>query len=214
MTVTGREKKSRYRVQITLDDDRKLVLSEKSADAFGFEEGAEIPEDIWEEFLAQMKSECIARCGKLLQDMDYSAENLKEKLIRSGYPEEAAVYAVEKMIEAHYVDDQRFATTYLKYHLQDKSLLRIRMDLKAKGVPDEIVEQAVDSLQAEDGGFIQEREKEQAKRLLKKRHFDPENVQYDEIRKQMAYLFGKGYGMDVIRLAMEELEKKSEENGS
>lgn len=205
MTVTGLEAVSRYRVKVTFDEEETVTINARDAAAFGFSEGAEVPEDVWEAFLKAQKSAAIAKCGKLLQDMDYSAKGLLDKLLRNGFPREAAAYAVEKMQEAHYVDDERFAATYLKYHLRDKSLQRIRMDLKAKGVPGEVTERVIRAHEEEREGDIRESETEQAKRLLKKRRFDPGSTDPKEIRRQMAYLFGKGYGMDVIRRAMEEL---------
>ncbi len=214
MTVTGLEAVSRYRVKITFDEEETVTISARDAAAFGFSEGSEVPEAVWEEFLKGQKSAAIAKCGKLLQDMDYSAKGLLDKLLRNGFPQEAAEYAVEKMQEAHYVDDVRYAATYLKYHLRDKSLKRIQMDLKAKGVPGDVVARVIREHEEEREGDIKESETEQAKRLLKKRRFDPDNPDPNAIRKQMAYLFGKGYGMDVIRRAMEELAQEDEESGT
>lgn len=211
MVVTGVERISTYRVKITLDEERSLILSAREAASFGMEEGREIDPASWEALLAQQRSAAIAKCGKLLQGMDYSAAGLKDKLLRSGFLEEAAQEAVEKMQEAHYVDDARYAATYLKYHLHDRSLSRIRMDLRAKGVPGEIVEQEIRRLEEEDEGTVKSREVEQAKKLLTKRHFDPDNPDPAIVRKQMAYLYGKGYGMEVIRQAMEELAEASED---
>ncbi len=198
MTVTGLEAVSRYRVKITFDEEETVTISARDAAAFGFSEGSEVPEAIWEEFLKGQKSAAI----------------LLDKLLRNGFPQEAAEYAVEKMQEAHYVDDVRYAATYLKYHLRDKSLKRIQMDLKAKGVPGDVVARVIREHEEEREGDIKESETEQAKRLLKKRRFDPDNPDPNAIRKQMAYLFGKGYGMDVIRRAMEELAQEDEESGT
>ncbi len=74
MTVTGLEAVSRYRVKITFDEEETVTISARDAAAFGFSEGSEVPEAIWEEFLKGQKSAAIAKCGKLLQDMDYSAK--------------------------------------------------------------------------------------------------------------------------------------------
>ncbi len=141
--------------------------------------------------------------------MDYSEKGLTDKLVKGGYPAYIAAEAVEKLVDAHYVDDRRFADSYLRGHLFHKSLLRVRMDLKRKGVPDPIIQEAIEAYEESQRDLgdhaIEDQEIEQILRLLQKRRYDPKTADYTEKQRQMAYLMRRGYSMDAIHTAIDKL---------
>ena len=89
------------------------------------------------------KKECLKKCGALLARRDYTCARLREKLLSGGYEEEIADWALEKLKEAHYLDDERYARNFIQAHWEDRSKLRIRTDLEERGVPSDILSEVL-----------------------------------------------------------------------
>ena len=192
---------TKTRTRAVLEDGRSLVFSNRELSGYGFREGDEIPDDAWEEVLAAQRKLCLQKCGSLLADADYSEKALLDKLLRAGFLEETARACVSAMVDAHYVDDERFARSYLSRHLSDRSLKRIRFDLEGKGVSETAIDRAFSEVsEEEDFGSA---ELEQAIRLLEKRRFPFGEADYARRTKEAAYLDGKGHQGEVIRKALE-----------
>lgn len=204
MTVTSLTPKSKTRTRVEIDYDTTLVLSNRDVYLYNLRVGEEIPENVWDMIRDEQKSSALRKCGSLLQDMDYARQGLIDKLIRAGYPEDIATEAADRMEEAHYIDDRRLSDSYLKYHLNDKSLARIRQDLLRKGVPGTVIEEAIAAYREENEAVITQQEEEQIRQLLAKRHFDLDTADYAEIQKTIAFLLRKGYAMETIRKVMKE----------
>ena len=145
------------------------------------------------------KKECLKKCGALLARRDYTCARLREKLLSGGYEEEIADWALEKLKEAHYLDDERYARNFIQAHWEDRSKLRIRTDLEERGVPSDILSEVLREESEERG---EEAEIRQIRKLMEKRGFDPENAEWEEKRKMQAYLYRKGYTSSSVRAAM------------
>lgn len=145
------------------------------------------------------KKECLKKCGALLARRDYTCARLREKLLSGGYEEEIADWALEKLKEAHYLDDERYARNFIQAHWEDRSKLRIRTDLEERGVPSDILSEVLREESEERG---EEAEIRQIRKLMEKRRFDPENAEWEEKRKMQAYLYRKGYTSSSVRAAM------------
>lgn len=206
MTVTQMVAVTKTRTRVVIDDDQTLVLSNKEIDQYGLVEGGEIHPSSWEELCTDLRRQALLKCGKLLMGMDYSRKGLTDKLVRSGFPEDVAAESAGEMEQAGYVNDRKLAENYLKYHLQDRSLARIRQDLYQKGVPKQITEEVILHFSMEDPDFVEENERAQIRRLLEKRHFDPDTGDYAQIQKTVAYLIQKGYQPADIRAVLKELD--------
>ena len=145
------------------------------------------------------KKECLKKCGALLARRDYTCARLREKLLSGGYEEEIADWALEKLKEAHYLDDERYARNFIQAHWEDRSKLRLRTDLEERGVPSDILSEVLREESEERG---EEAEIRQIRKLMEKRRFDPENAEWEEKRKMQAYLYRKGYTSSSVRAAM------------
>ena len=148
----------------------------------------------------EKKKECLRKCGTLLAQRDYTCSRLREKLLRGGYEEEIADEVIGSLREARYLDDARYARSFIEAHRGDRSRLRIRKDLEDRGVPSDIISEALREELEENGDAAEIR---QIRKLMEKRKFDPENADWDEKRKMQAYLFRKGYAASAVRAAMD-----------
>ena len=149
--------------------------------------------------MEQRRKECLRKCGVLLAQRDYTCSRLREKLLSGGFEEEVVESVLEELREANYLNDERYAQNYVQAHWEDRSRLRIRMDLESRGVPSEIISEVI-------GAEIQERgsgaEIRQIIKLMRKRGFDPQNATWEEKNKMQAFLYRKGYGQSSVRTAM------------
>ena len=70
----------------------------------------------------------------LLIAKNRSRKELCERLSSDGYPPEVAAEAVEYAEAYHYVDDLRFAVTFLRSKQEEESSRRLAMRLGEKGI--------------------------------------------------------------------------------
>ena len=147
----------------------------------------------------QIRKECMRKCGMLRARRDYTCARLREKLLGSGYDEETADWALEKLRDAHYIDDARFARSFIAAKRESRSRLRIRKDLEERGVPSDIISEAMREESEESGD---EAEIRQIRKLMEKRKFDPGTADWEQKQKMQAYLYRKGYRTNSVRSAM------------
>ena len=74
------------------------------------------------------------------------------------------------------------------------------MQLTTKGVARDLIDAAFEEC------YEREDSTEAIRRLLEKKHYDPENATPEEKKKVMAYLVRKGFGYDDIRRTMQVYE--------
>ena len=87
------------------------------------------------------------------------------------------------------------------FNLEDKTKLRIKQDLSKKGISSEDIEKAFMNMREE--GFCQD-ELSQAKKLLSKRGYDPENPpEKEELARLYAYLCRKGFSSETVKAALD-----------
>lgn len=197
----GASRPARGRVRVTMEDGERFVLPSSKVSRLGFVEGQEIAEETFEEIMKSLRAACMQRCGTLLGSRDYSEKRLREKLCNAGYPSTVVEDAVDRLRRAGYLDDRRYARSYVRSHMQNRSRLRITRDLTDRGISGADIEDAFAEVNEEED--IGEAQKEQVLRLLRKRGFDPDHTTYEERQKTMAFLHRKGFPTDLIRRMMD-----------
>ena len=93
------------------------------------------------------RARTLQRAVKLLAAKPRSAAELRERLLEKGWADEAAAdYALAKLEEYGYLDDERFAFGFASYRVRQKPVGRQRLarDLKTKKVSKETAEAALE----------------------------------------------------------------------
>lgn len=190
--------KSRYR--ITLEDGSEFVLYKGEIRKWQLREGDELSGEarqyIMEEILPKRAK---LRSMNLLQTRDYTKKQMTDKLRQGGYPEAVIMQALSYVESYGYINDERYARSYIKYHMQDRSRTRIEQDLYKKGIDKALIGRCFDKLQ-EEGQSIDEFVL--IRKLLQKKKFRPEEASYEERQKMYAFLYRKGFRQDVISRAL------------
>ena len=134
------------------------------------------------------------RAMHLLEKQDRTEYQLREKLRQNEYPKEAVEQAIAYVKSYHYIDDLRYACSYVRYQKEKKSNRRLQQDLQKKGVAKEFIEQAL----LEEGN---EDETDAIQRLLEKKGYTPE-MPREQANKIYQFLLRRGYKSSDILYVM------------
>ena len=134
----------------------------------------------------------------LLMDMDRTESGLFEKLLKSGFSEEAAADALEYVRGYGYVDDERYARHFVEVSKTKKSRRRMEYDLAKKGLDREQICAALSECGPEDERPLIRELAE--KKLARMNTEDPSTP-----RKLMAYLVRQGFRTEDVIHVVEEL---------
>lgn len=200
MTVTKIAEISRSRSKVYIDSEFAFVLHKGELSKYHICAGEEIPEDIYRTILQEVLSKrAKLRCMNLLKERDYTESRLKQKLKLDGYPEEVIEEAVRYVASYRYIDDLRYAESYIAQQSDKRSRRRIEQDLQNRGVSGTDIAAAWQRFEEAGGG---QDEQAMIAKLLEKRHYDPENTDYKERQKHYAFLLRRGYSPQQIRKAL------------
>ena len=190
------------RMRVTPAEGEPFTISGRMVCHFGLVRGGELSDEVYEEIFHALRSSCMQRCGTLLGSRDYTQSRLRTKLQEAGYPSSIIGECIGKLKEAHYLDDSRYAQSYVRSHLRDRSRLRISHDLRERGVPEELIEEAFAAAAQEQDP--EEAQMDQIRRWLQKKRYDPGTADYTLKQKIMMSLHRKGFEAELIRRAMDE----------
>ena len=201
MIISEIKELDKKRVKVYIDNEFAFVLYKGELRDYIIKEGQELSESNYQEIMdVVLPKRCKLRAMNLLQKKDYTEKQLHDKLSEGLYPREIIDDAIHYVKAYHYLDDERYARDYITYHMSIRSKNRIIQDLSGKGISKDIFMPIVEELYVEEDSDV---ELDQIKKLLIKKHFDPELTEYKEKQKIMAFLMRKGFQMSDIRKAMD-----------
>lgn len=194
MIVTKTEACTKTKYKVYLDGAFAFVLYKGEMSRFGITEGEDIPEETVE----KIRTEVILKRAKLramhlLEDMDRTEAELREKLRQGRYPEEAVEGAVAYVRSFGYLDDARYAENFVVSRKASKSRREIRMLLNRKGIEDKWIERAFEIC------YENEDEQEAVLRILRKKKVDPRTTDDAQMQKIYGFLARKGFRFDTVR---------------
>ncbi|MDD6350974.1 MAG: regulatory protein RecX [Lachnospiraceae bacterium] len=198
---------SKQRSRVCLEDGTGFILYKKEIYHYELAEGKELSEDVYEKILKEvMIPRARKRAMHLLEEQDRTRAELSERLKTAGYLPEAIEDALSYVESFHYIDDERYARNYIRFHQENKSRRRLSQDLKKKGLSDDLIRLAMEEENETDP-------KEQIRNLLLKKHFDLSNPDYQTRRKEEAracrFLASRGFEMSDI---IDQVRAFSEQN--
>ena len=151
------------------------------------------------EYLAelQLDSEKQKALDKAL--VHISATRKTEKQIRDflkqqGYLTSVSDYVVEKMRSYAFIDDGEYAKAYAECARGKKGSRLIALELKAKGVSDEIAKKAV--------ADIDEQSEMQVAVAILEKYMRGRTVDRTVLQKAFRYLLGKGFPYEIVKDAL------------
>ena len=201
MIVTEIKELDKKRSKIYIDGEFSFVLYKGELRDYKIKEGQELSDESYQDIMdVVLPKRSKLRAMNLLQKKDYTEKQLRDKLSEGLYPADIVDDAIHYVKAYHYLDDERYARDYITYHMPVRSRNRIIQDLSGKGISKDIFMPIVEELYMEEDSDV---EREQIRKLLIKKHYDPEETDFKEKQKIMAFLMRKGFQMSDIRKAMD-----------
>lgn len=185
-TVTEFKPVGKGRIEIRLEGHAAFWLYAAEARQFSLDKGAELSEEQYRQIFQLLGKRATKRAMHLLEQQERTERQLREKLAQNDYPQEAIEEAVAYVKSYHYLDDARYARTFIRYHQEERSRMRLEADLLRRGVPKDIIADSMEQEYASD-------EKEQIRRLLEKKQFSPDTADQKELQKMYGFLMRKGF---------------------
>lgn len=139
----------------------------------------------------------------LLQHMERTEWELRTKLQKSGFSDEAIDKAVAYVESYHYIDDERYAMRFVEIYKASRSMQRIRQDLLKRHVPEQWIDLAIEAADGDDSSAL-------AKALEKLLRGKTE-LSYDEQQKIMAKLYRRGFRVDDIIRQLDSWREQNEQ---
>ncbi|MCI6551948.1 MAG: recombination regulator RecX [Lachnospiraceae bacterium] len=200
MTVTGIEEAGKKKVRIFIDDEFAFVLYKGELRRYRISEGSEIGEGEYSEIMQEvLPRRAKLRSMNLLKARPYTEKQLRDKLRQGEYADSLIEEAIEYVKSYGYIDDRRYAEDYISYYAQYRSRRRIEQELLYKGIERDITQEIFEQREEEGEGPD---ELAMAKKLLRKKNYDPHTAQIREKQKLSAFLYRKGFTSDTIRRAL------------
>lgn len=133
------------------------------------------------------------RALHLLERMDRTEHQLREKLRASEYPEDVIEEAIAYVKSFRYLDDERYAETFTRYRKERMSRQKIKQKLMLKGVSKDIISNAIEEEYDVD-------ETIHIRSILEKKHFSSGDADEGEFRRVYSYLLRRGFrSSDILK---------------
>lgn len=135
-------------------------------------------------------AELKARALRFLARREHSRAELSRKLAPHAESAEALLFLLDDLEKRRQLSDQRYAEVRSHWMARKYGAAKIRQDLKAKGVAEEVVARV-----------SSEGELERARAILARKYRDVASTREEKARR-MRFLQGRGFSYDTIRSAL------------
>jgi regulatory protein len=203
ITRVARQKRRSEWLNIHVDGEFRVTLPEEVVLRSSVRPGSSITE----EELAALEAESAAWRTRdsallLLSYRPRTEQELKRRLLKKSFPEDAIEECIERLKESKLVDDDAFARAFTSERLRNRPSGRARLlaELRAKGIHPEIAVAAIEA--ALDGGV--EGELEMARRAAMKFRRRPAEGSLRARRRLHGFLARRGFSGEAIRTIIKE----------
>lgn len=163
-------------------------------------DGTDIDDEKWQELVAGINyKKALNKCADLLSRREHSVKELKAKLLRT-VDEASAQKAIDRYIEAGYLDDEHFCESLVEYlfNVKKYSTNHVRQECYKRGVDGDIIRRVLDDFEIDNTDTIVE--------LIEKKYSS--KLEQDNGReKVIAALQRKGFSYSDIKSALYRLDK-------
>ncbi len=188
------------KVQVSFDNSQTLILYKGELRKYGLQEQEPLSDERYHELYYEVVGKrAVKRAMHLLEKMDRTEGQLRKKLMEGGYPDDLIEQAVAYKKSYHYIDDDRYARTFVRLNQDRKSAARMKTDLLSKGVGMDVIERAIEEeMDTAPETLIQ--------KMMQKKHFDPECATPKETAKMYQFLLRRGFCSSEIAHAIRDTD--------
>lgn len=193
MYVTEIQAQKNHKKRVCLDDGTDLVLYKKEVEQYALKAGEELSPEVYRQIMEEILiPRAKRRAMHLLERMDRSEAQLRDKLKDSGYPLPAIDEAISYVASYHYLDDVRMASTYIRMYQESKSRMRLTQDLRKKGIAKDVIDACMQKEHHQSQEAL-------IRMLLEKKQYDVQNASQSEKAKMYRFLLQRGFSHSDIQ---------------
>lgn len=187
------------KARIRFEDGSEVILYKGEIRKLGIQEGCVITDEVYHKIIDEILGQrAIKRAMHLLEKQDRTERQLYDKLKENGYPEVCIESAISYVKRYHYIDDFRYASAYIRYRQEKKSRQKLKLELQAKGIARDVIEEALEEEYVSD-------DQKKILELLQKRRYSFENTDTAEQRKNYQFLLRRGFqSSDILHVMRQE----------
>lgn len=128
-----------------------------------------------------------------------SEGELVRKLKSEGYSDDIVQMVVEDVRSLGYINDKLYAQKYIydRNKLKPRSSKMLKLELKSRGIPDEIIDEALDGWKVDERDVVEG--------LIKKRFGKYDVSDEKTVKRIYAFLCHRGFSADIIREVLERI---------
>lgn len=197
MIVTAITDFDRKRRRVSIDGEYAFVLYNHEIHRFHIVEGEEFDAESYRRIDEELMPKRVkARTLYILKSSQKTERQLHDKLIEGGYSEKYAAIGIEYARSFGYIDDLRYAYSFVENSCNGRSRRDIEQRLMRRGIGRELIRQVLDELRPDSGDDI-----EAVWAALRKKSVTRDNIDelgYNEKGKLYSYLMRKGFSSECI----------------
>lgn len=206
ITKIERQKNNEKRYSVYIDGEFAFGMDGEDILYFKLAENKELEEERYKyimEYVLYIKAR--EEAYNYLGFKSRTEKELRQKLEKSGYPEDIIEKVIQLMKKYGYLNDE----TYVKNYINDRKKFKpsgkrlIKYELSQKGISDEIISKVIEEIEID--------ETELAVKVLAKKSKGKDISDRKQKEKLYMYLAGKGFDYDTInsafRQALENIDK-------
>lgn len=148
----------------------------------------------------------LLRMAGLCAGAEQCTADIRNKILKQGFSSEEAEYMVRYLQENKYIDDSRYARAYAvdKVRFSGWGRMKVRMGLRAKGMGDAVISQALE--------YISQSDYDDAlNRVMKAKAKGLDLKDVKDRQKLYSHLVSRGFESNLIIDAMRQLMKRVQE---
>lgn len=184
------------RYLVVLEDGICFPLYKKELDTYDLQAEGMLSDGVYQIIFKEvLPKRAKLRAMHLLQQQFRTEQQLRTKLKAAEYPAEVVEEAIAYVKQYHYIDDVRFAKSYIEYRKDSKSMRQLEQELYQKGISRDVFREAADQIEAPD-------ETAQIQEILRKKGYQQGVTEQKDRERILRFLLRKGYDMASIQKAM------------
>ena len=123
---------------------------------------------------------------------DRTTKEIYNKLEDKGYGEDEINTAIGKLLYYRYLDDKKYALSYIKSNIDKKGIRLITSELMAKGVDKQDILEVLEEIDVDEASTVRE--------IYNRRFVDMDIKDQRQRRKVVSYFLRRGFTYDTINI--------------
>ena len=200
-------KRNKERVNIYIDEEYAFSISAELI----YKENIKVKDKIDVDSLKKLADEdnyikCKYTALKTIERTYKSEKELAQKLALKGYDDHIINHTINFMKEYNLLNDNNYATMYVKDKSRNIGKKKIKYSLLQKGIDEEIIESELEKINNDEVKAIVYEMALKKYKVFSKR----ENDNYKLTQKLYRFLMGKGYDYDLIKDVVKSIVKSED----